>query len=90
MRQTTLKSECSRVSNCPFCQENALLWPKTSVQDKFNDIHFLADANKLVRSLRENGTSSKTFCEIESATNWQAKNVRETPKYRGLVKANEQ
>ena len=32
------------------------LEPKYPVRDKFNEVHFLADLDKLVRELRENNT----------------------------------
>ena len=52
----------------------------TLLAEEFND--------KLVRSLRENGTSGEKLCEINSATKWYAQNVIETPIERGLVKVN--
>ena len=71
-----------------FVNEMLSYGPKHPVRDKFNEIHFLADVDKLVRSLRENGTSGEKLCEIESTAKWYAKNMRETPIDRGLINVN--
>ena len=65
------------------------LGPKHPVRDKFNEVHFLADVDRLVRELRENNTDGEKLCEIESSAKWYAKNVRETPMDRGVKKAND-
>ena len=62
------------------------LCPKHPVRDKFNEVHFLADVDRLVRELRENNTDSEKLCEIESSAKCYAKNVRETPMDRGRIK----
>ena len=64
------------------------LGPKHPVRDKFNEVHFLADVDRLVRELTENNTDGEKLCEIESSAKWYAKNVRETPMDRGVKKAN--
>ena len=64
------------------------LGPKHPVRDKFNEVHFLADVDRLVRELRENNTDGEKLGEIESSAKWYAKNVRETPMDRGVKKAN--
>ena len=63
------------------------LGPKHPVRDKFNEVHFLADVNRLDRELRENITHGEKLCEIELSAKWYAKNVRETPMDRGVKKA---
>ena len=35
------------------------------VKDKFNEIHFLVDVDRLVQSVRKKGTSGEKLCEIE-------------------------
>ena len=65
------------------------LGPKHPVRDKFNEVHFLADVDRLVRELRENNTDGEELCEIEPSAKWYAKNVRETPMDRGVKKAND-
>ena len=62
------------------------LGPKHPVRDKFNEVHFFADVNKLVRELRENNTEGEKLCENEESAKWYAKNVRETPLDRGVKK----
>ena len=62
------------------------LGPKHPVRDKFNEVHFLADVDNFVRELRENNTEGEKLCEIEASANWYAKNVRETPRDRGVKK----
>ena len=62
------------------------LGPKHPVRDKFNELHFLADVDKLVSELRENNTDGEKLCEIEASVKWYAKNVRETPMNRGVTK----
>ena len=59
------------------------------MRDKFNELHFLADVDGLVRELRENNTDGEKLCEIESSAKWYANNVRETPMDRGVKKAND-
>ena len=59
---------------------------KHPVGDKFNEVHFLADVDKLVRELRENNTEGEKLSEIEASAMWYAKNIRETPKDRGVRK----
>ena len=71
-----------------FVNEMLSYGPKHPVRDKFNEIHLLADVDKQVRSLRENGTSGEKLCEIDSTAKWYAKNMRETPIDRGLVNVN--
>ena len=63
------------------------LGPKHPVRDKFNEVQFLADVDKLVRELRENNTEK--LCEIEASSKWYAKNVRETPLDRGVKKVHD-
>ena len=65
------------------------LSPKHPVRDKFNEVHFITDVDRLVCELRENNTYGGNLCEIESSAKWYAKNVRETPMYRGVKKAND-
>ena len=65
------------------------LGPKHPVRDKFNEVHFLADVDKLVRELRENNTEGEKLCEIEASAKWYAKNVRETPLDRGVKKVHD-
>ena len=62
------------------------LGPKHPVRDKFIEVHFLADVDRLVWELRENNTDGEKLCEIESSAKWYAKNVRETPMDRGVKK----
>ena len=65
------------------------LGPKHPERDKFNEVHFLADVDKLVRELRENNTEGEKLCEIEASAKWYAKNVRETPLDRGVKKVHD-
>ena len=65
------------------------LEPKYPVRDKFNEVHFLADLDKLVRELRENNTEGEKFCEIEVSAKWYAKNIRQTPKEIGVKKVHD-
>ena len=60
------------------------LGPKQHVRDTFNEVHFLADVNKLVRELHENKTEGEKFCEIEVSAKWYAKNVRVTSTDKGV------
>ena len=60
------------------------LVPKHPVRDKFNEVHFLADVDKLLRELRENKTEDEKLCEIEASAIWHAKNVLETSTNRGV------
>ena len=52
--------------------------PKQPVRDKFNEVHFLADVDKLVRELREK------FVKLRRPQNGMQKNVRETQMDRGV------
>ena len=61
--------------------------PKHPVSDKFNEVHFLADAGRLVPELRENKAEGEKLCENEVSAKWYAKNKRETPMDRGLKNA---
>ena len=36
----------------------------------FNEVHFLADVDKLVRELREKNTEGEKVCEIEASAKW--------------------
>ena len=65
------------------------LGPKHPVRDKFNEVSFLADVDRLVHELWENNTDGEKLCEIESSAKSYAKNVRETPMDRGVKKAND-
>ena len=59
------------------------------MRDKFNEVHFLPDVDKLVRELRENNTEGEKLCEIEASSKWYAKYVRETPMDRGVKKVHD-
>ena len=72
-----------------FALDILSLGPKQTVRDKFNEVHFLADVDKLVRELRENNTEGEKLCEIETSAKWYAKNVRETPLDRGVKKVHD-
>ena len=65
------------------------LSPKHPVGDKFNDVHFIADVERLHRELREINTDDEKFREIESSAKWYAKNVRETTMDRAVRKRND-
>ena len=69
-----------------FVLELLSLGPKHPVRDKFNEVHFLADLDRLVRELRKNNTDGEKLCEIELLAKCYAKNVRETPIDRGVKK----
>ena len=71
----------------PFFVKDVLSYgPKQPIRDKFNEVHFLADIDKLVRTLRESGTDGEKLCEIEASAKWYAKYVRETPANRAVMK----
>ena len=50
-----------------FVHDILLLGPKDPVREKFNEVHFLAEVDKLVRELRENNTEREKLCEIEAS-----------------------
>ena len=62
------------------------LGTKHTVSDKFNVVHVIADENKLVRELSENKTEGEKLCEIEASAKWYAKNVRQTPMDKRVIK----
>ena len=72
-----------------FVLDVLLLGPRYPVRDKFNEVHFLLDVDRLDRELRENNTIGEKLCELESSAKWYAKNLRETPMDRGVKKAND-
>ena len=45
------------------------LGPKHPVREKFNEVHFLADVDKLVRELRANNTEGRSFVKLRSPRN---------------------
>ena len=53
--------------------------PKTSSQGQIHSDPFLVDLDKLVRSVRKNGTSDEKLCKIESATKWYAQILKLSP-----------
>ena len=59
---------------------------KHPIRDIFIEVHFLADIYKMVRTLQKSGTDVGKLCEIDVSAKWYAKNVRETPANRGIVK----
>ena len=65
------------------------LGPKHPVRDKFHEVHFHADVDRIFRELRENNSDGEKLCETESSAKCHAKNVRETPMDRGAKKAND-
>ena len=50
------------------------------VRDRYNEMHFPADVNKLVRDIREQETVGEKFCENEASAKWYSKNVSKIPK----------
>ena len=46
------------------------LGPKHPVRDKFNEVHFLADVDRLVGELRANNTYGEKLCGMGSAAKW--------------------
>ena len=69
-----------------FVEDLLSYGPKHPVKDKFNKTQFIADIDKLVNNLRQNGVNGEKLCEIEASAKWYAKNQRETPVDRGLSK----
>ena len=69
-----------------FFLDTLSLGPERPVREKFDEVHFLADVDKLVRELRENRLEGENLCEIESSAKWYAKNVCETPVDRWVKK----
>ena len=65
------------------------LGPKHPVRDKFNEVHFLADVDKLVRELRQNNTEREKLFEIGASAKLYAKIVREAPMDRGVKKVHD-
>ena len=59
------------------------------MRDKFNEVHFLAGLDQLVRELRENKSEGEKLCESEDSAKWYAKRVRETPMDRGVKKVHD-
>ena len=69
-----------------FVTDVLSLGPKHSIRDKFNEMHFLADVDRLVCELRESSTDGERLCEIESSAKWYTKKVRDAPMNRGVKK----
>ena len=62
-----------------FVPDSLSLGPKHSVRDKFNELHFLADVQRLVREIRENNTDGENLCQKQLSAKCYSKNVEETP-----------
>ena len=62
------------------------LAPKHPVIEKFNEVQFLEDVDKLVFELRKNKAGGEKLCEIEASTIWFEKNICETQRDRGVKK----
>ena len=75
-----------RCSSAKVFQYVLLLDPKHPIRNKFDEVHFLAEVEKLVRDLRENNIDGEMLCEIKSSGNRYAKNLWETPMDRGIKK----
>ena len=43
------------------------LGPKHAVRDNFNDLHLLADSDKLVSEIRKINTVGEKLCQIEAS-----------------------
>ena len=71
-----------------FVKEMLSYGPTHPAKDKFNEILFPAEVDKLVRLLRGNGTSGEKPCKIESAIKCYAKNVKEASIESCIVKVN--
>ena len=69
-----------------FDEEFLSYVPKHAIKDMFNQIYFLADIDKLVRNLRENGIEEEKLCGIVASENLYARNNRETPTDRALLR----
>ena len=50
-----------------FVHDILLFGPKNPVRDKFYEVHFLADVDKIVRDLREDKREGEKLCEIEAS-----------------------
>ena len=59
--------------------------PKHPIRDKFEELHFLADIDSLIRNLRENNESEEKLFEIEAASKWYSKTITERPLDRALA-----
>ena len=62
------------------------LGPEHPMRDIFNEVHYLADADRLVRELQENNTDGEMLREIDLSSKWYAKIVLETAMKRGVKK----
>ena len=67
-----------------FVEEFLSYGPKHPIKDKLNELHFLANVDKLVRNLRANELEGEKLCEKEVSAKWYARNIRETPVDRAL------
>ena len=59
-----------------FVEEFLSYGPKHPIKDKLNELHFLANVDKLVRNLRANELEGEKLCEKEVSAKWYARNIR--------------
>ena len=69
-----------------FAKDLLVFGPKHPIRDKFEELHFLAAIDSLIRNVRENNVPGEKLFEIEAAAKWYSKNIRETPLDRALSK----
>ena len=55
-----------------FLKDLLFYGPKHPIRNKFNDVHFLADIDKLIRTLRESGNDCKRLSANEASAEWYA------------------
>ena len=69
-----------------FVRDLLVFGPKHPKRDKFEELHFLADKDSLIRNLRENNVAGEKLIQIEAAAKWYSNNLRETTLDRALAK----
>ena len=64
------------------------LGPKHPILDKFRELHFLADVDSLLRTLKENDASNDCLNDVNALAQWYVKKAKQQRPDRALSKVN--
>ena len=88
MVKVTVKILEDSISPPSWVTDLLSLGPKHPILDKFRELHFLADVDSLLRTLKENDASNDCLNDVNALAQWYVKKAKQQRPDRALSKMN--